>query len=212
MALLNSLLGHEGRQQCSDKPLSKIVIHGRATEEEAVVDGAEQKVGDHFGIEVRAQFSFGFGLSYTSFDISKLEVTPKSYGWNQAIKVKFFVENTGTRSGAEVAQVYVGMPASLGEPPKRLVAFQKVFLKPGEKRHIQISINPQGNNHPFSYWDSQSQKWTIAAGKYKVYVGNSSNNIVASDEISIGTKWQDREYRSEERQAREDWEKGDQRD
>jgi beta-glucosidase len=157
-------------------------------------------------------FPFGFGLSYTSFKISKLEVTPKSYGWTQPIRVKFFVENTGTRSGAEVAQVYVGMPASLGEPPKRLVAFQKVFLKPGEKRSIQISINPQGNSHPFSYWDSKAQKWTIAAGKYQVYVGNSSNNIVARDEISMGTTWQDREYRSEERQAREDWEKGDHKD
>jgi beta-glucosidase len=162
--------------------------------------------------KIEPLFPFGFGLSYTSFTISKLEVTPKSYGWTHPIRVKFFVENTGTRSGAEVAQVYIGMPASLGEPPKRLVAFQKVFLKPGEKRHVQISINPQGNSHPLSYWDSKAQKWTIAAGKYQVYVGNSSNNIVASEEISIGTTWQDREYRSEERQAREDWEKGDHKD
>lgn len=134
--------------------------------------------------QIAPLFPFGFGLSYTTFAISKLEVTPRSYCWTHPIQVKFFIENTGTRSGAEVAQAYVGMPASQGEPPKRLVAFQKVFLKAGEKRHVQININPQGNSHPLSYWDSQAQKWTIAAGKYQIYLGNSSNNIVARDEIT----------------------------
>lgn len=75
---------------------------------------------------------------------------------------------------------------------------------------MQIDINPHGNNHPLSYWDSQAQKWTIAAGKYQIFLANSSNNIVARDEITIGSNWQEREYRNEDRQAREAWQKGDQ--
>lgn len=154
-------------------------------------------------------FPFGFGLSYTSFNISDIEVTPKVYGWTHPVKVRFSVKNTGKVSGAEVAQVYVGMPQGLGEPPKRLVAFKKVFLAPGEKRHVEISIDPQGNSHPFSYWDSKAQKWTTAAGKYKVYVGNSSNNIVEKGEISIGATWQQSEHSGSDPHERGEWELGD---
>ena len=68
--------------------------------------------------------------------------------------MQFFVENTGTRYGAEVPQVYLGLPTSIGEPPKRLVAFQKVWLNPGEKRKVQLSIDPSSTNHPLGYWDS----------------------------------------------------------
>jgi hypothetical protein len=57
---------------------------------------------------------FGYGLSYTTFAISKLEVTPRSYHWTHPIQVMFFVENIGTRSGAEVAHVYVGHAGQFG--------------------------------------------------------------------------------------------------
>ena len=84
-------------------------------------------------------------------------------------------------------QVYLGLPTSIGEPPKRLVAFQKVWLNPGEKRKIQISIDPSSTNHPLGYWDSVAQDWVIADGQYQVYVGNSATNILLNDSITVRT-------------------------
>ena len=136
---------------------------------------------------VTPAFPFGHGLSYTTFSISKLEATPKKTDGTKLIKVQFFVENTGTRYGAEVPQVYLGLPTSLGEPPKRLVAFEKVWLNPGEKRKIQISIDPNSTNHPLGYWGSGAQNWVIADGEYQVYVGNSATNILLNDSITVRT-------------------------
>jgi beta-glucosidase len=136
---------------------------------------------------VAPAFAFGHGLSYTTFQISKLEATPKKSDGTHPIKVQFFVENTGSVYGAEVPQVYLSLPAALGEPPKRLVAFQKVWLNPGEKTKLQISIDPSASNHPLGYWDSAAQAWTIADGDYQVYVGNSAANLVLSDSVTVRT-------------------------
>ena len=72
-------------------------------------------------------FPFGYGQSYTSFAFSDLTVTPAGDGATVSVKVK----NTGSRAGAEVAQVYVEFPASAGEPPLQLKGFDKVSLQPG---------------------------------------------------------------------------------
>ena len=132
-------------------------------------------------------FPFGHGLSYTTFRISRLEVTPRVSDGLHPIKVQFFVENIGSRHGAEVPQVYLGLPASLGEPPKRLVGFEKVRLHPGEKKKVQISIDPNASHHPLGYWSSAGQGWTIADGEYQVHVGSSSRNIALSDSVTLRT-------------------------
>ena len=130
---------------------------------------------DAEGLEPR--FPFGHGLSYTTFEISKLTVTPSRYERKQPIKVRFFVRNMGKHRGAEVPQVYLGMPASLGEPPKRLVGFDKVWLNPGEMKKVEITIDPEAANHPLGYWDSSAQKWAVQDGQYTIYVGKSSGDI-----------------------------------
>ena len=78
-------------------------------------------------------FPFGFGLSYSSFAYSKLRLESA-----QQVSVSFTLKNTSGRAGAEVAQVYLGLPASAGEPPKRLVGWKKVKLGPGEAQEVTV--------------------------------------------------------------------------
>ena len=130
-------------------------------------------------------YPFGFGLSYTTFKISGLQVSPKVSDGKKPIEVSFQVENTGKRDGAEVAQVYLGMPAAAAEPPKRLVAFEKVLLKPAEKRVVRIKIDPAASSHPLGAWDSKAQNWTIPVGEYQLYVGTSSENVAQSSAITV---------------------------
>jgi beta-glucosidase len=132
-------------------------------------------------------FAFGHGLSYTTFSISKLEVTPKTSDGTRPLLVQFFVENTGARAGAEVPQVYLGFPSPAGEPPKRLVAFQKVWLQPGEKKKVQLTIDPAATSHPLGIFDATAQQWKIVEGAYDVYVGNSSANVTLSDAVTVRT-------------------------
>ncbi len=119
-------------------------------------------------------FPFGFGLSYTTFAFSDPAVEYGGDLFSPRLRVSFHLSNTGQVAGAEVAQVYVGFPASSGEPPKRLVGWRKVMLGAGATSMVTIDIPIGDSSHPLSYWDETSNGWQIAPGDYPVYVGNSS--------------------------------------
>ena len=114
-------------------------------------------------------FPFGFGLSYTTFRYSDLVVTPTTSG----AEVRFTITNTGTRGGAEVGEVYVGFPKRVGEPPRELKGFDKVFVQPGQSTVVTVPLDRRA----FSYWDARSHEWTLAAGTYTVSVGGSSRSL-----------------------------------
>ncbi|OMF26539.1 hypothetical protein BK133_20505 [Paenibacillus sp. FSL H8-0548] len=130
-------------------------------------------------------FAFGYGLSYTNFEISKLAISQTISDGIKPFDVSFSVKNTGNVAGAEVPQVYLGLPESANQPPKRLVGFKKVMLAPGEEKQVTVTIDPSASNHPISVWDADADKWTTPEGKYDVYVGNASNNITMTGAITV---------------------------
>ncbi len=124
-------------------------------------------------------FSFGFGLSYTSFSYSQLKVTP-----GKPVQVSFVVKNTGPRAGAEVAEVYLGLPASTNEPPKRLVAWEKVQLDPGQSRTVTVSLEPQF----MSIFNVEKDAWDLLPGDYLVFAGGSSRHTPLTATLHISAE------------------------
>jgi beta-glucosidase len=124
--------------------------------------------------DVTPLFPFGYGLSYTTFKFSRLSISPGATTGLGQVKVSATVTNTGQRAGSDVAQLYVGDPASTGEPPRQLKGFQKVTLKPGQSARVHFTLTPQD----LSYYDTSAGggagAWAEAPGAYQVYVGDSS--------------------------------------
>lgn len=112
-------------------------------------------------------FPFGFGLSYTSFNLSNPSVTKTGPGYQVSIDVK----NAGPRSGADVVQAYVGYPSTANEPPWQLRAFSRVSLNPGATQRVTMLI-------PWSGFQSyQGKAFTTVPGQYTISLGESSANL-----------------------------------
>jgi len=122
-------------------------------------------------------FPFGHGLSYTSFAYSDLKAAS-----GKAANVTFTVKNTGRRAGTEIAEVYASLPASAGEPPKRLVAWEPVELKAGESKTVTLAIDPLH----LSIFNEAADAWAIPAGDFTFRVGASSRNLPLSATLRIG--------------------------
>jgi beta-glucosidase len=115
-------------------------------------------------------FPFGYGLSYTSFKYSDLSVASSAVTGTADERVSAVVTNTGSRAGSDVPQLYVGDPASTGEPPRQLEGFDRVTLQPGQSRRVSFTLTPS----QLSWWDDSANGWTQTPGTYQVYVGDSS--------------------------------------
>jgi beta-glucosidase len=112
-------------------------------------------------------FPFGFGLSYTRFQYSNLKISA-----GNEVVVSFDVANTGSRQGGEAAQVYLSLPQSAGEPPKRLVGWKKLELRPGEIGHVQLTIDPR----MLAIFDVEANNWHVLPGENQFFVGSSSRD------------------------------------
>lgn len=115
-------------------------------------------------------FPFGHGLSYTSFEHTDLRVGAAQVETGTQVVVESHVRNVGTRSGAEVVQVYLNLPLEAEEPPQRLVGFERVHLRPGEAKRVSIVIGER----ELSIWDASDHAWRVPAGTFTLAVGGSS--------------------------------------
>ena len=129
-------------------------------------------------------FPFGFGLSYTTFALTNARLNTTISGGSTSFGVTFDLQNTGSRTGAEVEQVYLELPVSTNEA-KRLVGWQKISLTPGQQQSGTILVNASDSSHPLSYWDVNTNAWAVAPGTYTVFLGNSSRDLTAVGTFQI---------------------------
>ena len=131
---------------------------------------------------VEPLFPFGYGLSYTTFKMSELKVTPDFSAADPHVTVTFNVTNTGDRAGAEVAQLYVSDGHAAVETPEReLKGFQRVELAPKETKHVSLTLDRRA----FAYYDVDAKKWTIAPGTFALHVGDSVENLPLNGSVDI---------------------------
>jgi beta-glucosidase len=137
--------------------------------------------GGYVDISSSPLYEFGFGLSYTTFEYSNIRITPEENGPDGDFMISLDVMNTGSRSGAEVVQLYISdLISSVNTPVKELQGFEKVMLNPGEKKKIEFTLKPE----QLAFLD-QNLKWIVEPGTFSVMIGNSSDNIRLKGEFRV---------------------------
>lgn len=125
-------------------------------------------------MKIKPLFPFGFGLSYTTFEVGKAQLSSKQMTVNDDITVTVSVKNTGTRAGAEVVQLYISdKQSSLPRPLKELKGFKKVYLNPGEVQSVSFTISKDA----LSFYDDTKQQWVAEPGAFEALIGTSSADI-----------------------------------
>lgn len=149
---------------------------------------------------VTPRYEFGYGLSYTNFTYSSLKIdspSPLSHYptgklavggyedlWDIVANVTAVIKNSGTISGAEVPQLYIEYPASAKQPLRQLRGFENVNIAAGKQTQVEFGLR----RRDLSHWDVAAQKWAVAPGTYKVYVGASSRDLRLHGSFRVETK------------------------
>ena len=136
---------------------------------------------------VKVKYPFGFGLSYTTFEYSDLKVDETG--------ATFTITNTGKYDGAEVAQLYVGLPgAEVFRPKKELKGFVKVFLAAGESKTVQIPFN----EYTFRYWNMRKNGWAVEGGSYEIMIAASVEDVRLTGTLEVAGTGDENPYNKEE--------------
>lgn len=119
-------------------------------------------------------FAFGHGMSYTTFEYSKMKTDKCSYSKNEVIKLTFEIQNKGKVTGSEIAQIYISdNKTTVLRPTKELKAFKKVLLNPEEKRKIEVTLPVK----EWAYFNEKTKLWEIEPGSFSILLGSSSVDI-----------------------------------
>lgn len=126
-------------------------------------------------------YPFGYGLSYTTFEYSDMEIIEKG----EEIEISFTLKNVGKCFGGEIAQLYVSSPKSnVYKPKKELRGFKKIYLEPNESKRETISLN----RNDLAYWNIKEKRYVLESGKYSFLLASNSQNIKLSKTIEIKVK------------------------
>jgi beta-glucosidase len=127
-------------------------------------------------------YPFGYGLSYTEFEYSKLKLSPKTISFNGHISVSINIKNKGKRAGDEVVQLYVrDMETTAPRPLKQLKGFKRINLGPGMSKTVAFDIAAAD----LGFWDSKKNQFIVEPGKFEVMIGKSSADIVSSGSFVV---------------------------
>lgn len=125
---------------------------------------------------IKPLFAFGYGLSYTTFELGKARISQSKMNADEVAIVTISVKNTGKRAGAEVVQLYISdKQSALPRPVKELKGFRKVFLNPGESKEVSFNIT----KNELSYYNDTKQEWVAEPGVFDALIGTSSADIKA---------------------------------
>lgn len=149
---------------------------------------------------VTPRYAFGHGLSYTTFNYSDVEVTKLASNlsyhaegrlevggradlWDIVAKVEIDVQNTGSRDGAEVPQLYISYPEGSGaqQPKKALRGFERVEIASGSSEHVVFELR----RRDLSFWDVTAQEWALPTGTFTLHIGASSTDIRLTDTLTF---------------------------
>jgi len=119
------------------------------------------------------RFPFGHGLSYTTFGYSGLTVSGRT--------ISATISNTGKVAGSEVPQLYIGFPASSGEPAIQMRGFTKVGLAAGEQKSVSWTLT----NQDLSIWDATAHRWALQSGTFNIMVGASTQDIKLKGTLTV---------------------------
>jgi beta-glucosidase len=146
------------------------------------VNGIDQGYRWYDQHDVTPLFPFGYGLSYSFFHYSKLQVTESAGG---GIDVSFRLINAGDVTGSDTPQVYVGpstaLPADIQQAVRKLVQFQRITLNPDQVANLTLHVDA----HSLSSWSTADQKWVVGTGPRTVYVGSSSRDLPLHATVNV---------------------------
>jgi beta-glucosidase len=132
--------------------------------------------------EGKPVYSFGHGLSYTNFTYTNLNVSPKSISGSGQVTVRVDVQNSGKLAGDEVVQLYVhDVEASVKRPKQELRGFERINLKPGEKRTVTFSLPAE----KLAFYDETKKAFVTEPGAFDVFVGSSSGDIRSKGQLTV---------------------------
>ena len=126
-------------------------------------------------------FPFGYGLSYTTFVYTDLEVDTKEIREGGEMHVRVKVKNIGKVAGREVVQLYTGPNGGrVKRPSRELKGFDKIELAPGEEKEVTFTLRAQD----FAYWDAGKHTWTLEKGAYRIYIGRNAFELVLGEDLT----------------------------
>jgi beta-glucosidase len=127
-------------------------------------------------------YPFGYGLSYTSFEYSDLRLSAGEFKAGGSLEISFTVTNTGSRAGAEVAQIYVAPESSrIFRPRAELKGFEKLRLEKGERKTVRVSLDTRS----FAYYHVPDGTWALEGGTYDILIGANSRDIRLRQSVTV---------------------------